>query len=185
VQLSELKAYREIVGRMGAQDYLVKFDSDVLFLSDKIFRFVAMSGAAAIGTSASQLHGHQDQEDYMQGGCYFIGAKELRTIVNISITKTSLARTKHKELAEDQFFSGLLRRCGVKVLYSDFLYFDPILMKCGIDDAELECRLKTIPPCASVLHFEGQHIEHIDRSNMRRVAERFFVSLPPISNPYQ
>src|SRR5262249_46606742 len=70
--LSELNAYREIATRMGAQDYLMKFDSDVLFLSDKIFRFVATTGAGAIGTSVAQLHGAEGQEgDYMQGGCYF------------------------------------------------------------------------------------------------------------------
>jgi hypothetical protein len=168
---------------MGEQDYLVKFDSDVLFLSDRIFRFVARSKAGAVGTSVSQLHGFEGPEwDYMQGGCYFIGAKELRAIVNIPITRVP---TRYKELPEDQFFFGLLRRCGVKFVYNEFLYFDPIFITSGIDESELECRLKAIPPRVSVIHFEGQSRVHVDRSNMRQVAERFFGSLPPISNPYQ
>lgn len=58
---------------MSAHDYVVKFDSDVLFLSDRICRFVGDSKAGTVGTAVSKLHDSEHQEDYMQGGCNFIG----------------------------------------------------------------------------------------------------------------
>jgi hypothetical protein len=169
---------------MSAGDYLVKFDSDVLFLSDGIFRFVADSKAGAVGTPVSKLHDSEQQEDYMQGGCYFIGAKELRAILAIPVTATSIAPTKWGEIPEDQFFSALLRRRGVKPVYNDFLYFEPIFIASGTEKTDLEARLKAMPATADVLHFEGNKLDKVDRSNMRIVAEHFFGPLPPILNPY-
>jgi hypothetical protein len=185
IQLSELKAYREIAGRMGPQDYLVKLDSDVLFISDDVFGFVVKSNADAVGTPVSSLHSSEKQEEYMQGGSYFISARALRAILDISIGKTSQARTKWGEIPEDQFFSGLLRRCGINILYNDFLYFDPVFIASGTEDSELERQLRAIPATAGVLHFEGNQLDRVDRSNMSRVAERFFGPLPPLSNPYR
>jgi hypothetical protein len=184
VQLSELKAYREIAEQMSANDFLVKFDSDVLFLSSEIFQFVAKSNAGAVGTHVSKLHDSEEQEEYMQGGCYFIGAKELRAIVSIPVAITALAPTKWGEIPEDQFFSGLLRRCGVKPLYNDFLYFDPVFIASGTEDSQLDASLKAIPDTAGVLHFEGNQWDKVDRSNMRRIAARLFGPLAPVSNPY-
>lgn len=185
VQLSELKAYREIARRMEVGDFLVKFDSDVLFLSDKIFRFVASNKAGAVGTPVSKLHVSEVQEEYMQGGCYFIRANELNAIIKVPVAKASLAPTKWGELPEDQFFSSLLRKCGATFLYKNFLYFDPIFIASETNERDLERRLQAIPPSASVLHFEGNQWDKVDRINMRRVAERFFGPLPPISNPYR
>jgi hypothetical protein len=47
VLISELDAYRELAERMGPKDSLVKFDSDVLFISENIFRAVSISAAEA------------------------------------------------------------------------------------------------------------------------------------------
>jgi hypothetical protein len=184
VQLSELGAYREIVKQMSDSDMLVKFDSDVLFISSEIFQFVTRSMAGAVGTHVSKLHASEGQEEYMQGGCYFIGAKELRAIVDIPIATTALAPTKWGEIPEDQFFSRLLARCGVKPVYNDFLYFDPVFIASGSEDRQLDASVKAIPVTAGVLHFEGNQWDKVDRSNMKRVAERLFGPLPPVLNPY-
>jgi hypothetical protein len=184
VQLSELRAYREIAKQMSAGDFLVKFDSDVLFLSNKIFQFVANSKAASIGTHVSKLHDSEGQEEYMQGGCYFIGAKELCAIISIPVASSTFAPTKWGEIPEDQFFSSLLRRCGAKPLYNDFLYFDPVFIASGTEDNQLDAALQAIPSTAGVLHFEGNQWDKVDRSNMRRTADRLFGPLPPTLNPY-
>jgi hypothetical protein len=155
IQLSEIMAYRESAQRMGGEDFLVKFDSDVLFLSDNIFRFVANSRATAVGTPVARVQPSEVQENYLQGGCYFIRAIELGAILNMPVRTASRAPTKWGEIPEDQFISGLLRRCGVKFLYNDFLYFDPVFIASGTEEEELERRLLAIPSEAGVLHFEG------------------------------
>jgi hypothetical protein len=185
VQLSELQAYQEIAEDMGDRDFLVKFDSDVLFLSDEIFRFVANNNAGVVGTPVSKLHDSARGEDYMQGGCYFVRSRELKAILGIPVRETSGRPTKWGELPEDQFFSELLRRCRVKFSYNDFLFFDPIFIASGTGKKELEDRLRAMPSNAGVLHFEGNQWDKVDRTNMRRTAEWFFGPLPPPSNPYQ
>jgi hypothetical protein len=168
--LNELYAYQKLVGRMRAGDFLVKFDSDVIFLSDTIFQFVASSNAEAIGTAINYVHSLQHRQDDMQGGCYFILGKKLMEIVNLPIVRMVLALFKGPE---DQFMSGLLRRCGTNIFIKEFVYHDPVLAKAGLDESQLEAQLRTIPRTTSVLHFEG------DKCNMRRVAERL---LPPLSS---
>jgi len=185
VQLSELRAYGEVAKDMSPGDFLVKFDSDVLFLKDSIFQLVAASGAGAVGTAVSKLHDSERSEEYMQGGCYFIGAQELQKTLSITVTKTSLAPTKWGEIPEDQFFSGLLHRCGVEPHYNDFLYFEPIFIASHTERSELKARLKELPANAAVLHFEGNKLDKVDRANMKPTAEYFLGSLPPLTNPYR
>jgi hypothetical protein len=182
--LSQLKAYREIAGQMSAGDFLVKFDSDVLFRSNEIFHFVSISKAGSVGTRVSGIHGAEVQEAYMQGGCYFIGANELSTIVAIPVASAAMAPTKWGKMPEDQFFSGLLYRCGVEPLYVDFLYFDPVFIASGTEDNQLETALQAMPSTAGIIHFEGNQWDKVDRSNMRRVADRLYGPLPPPLNPY-
>lgn len=184
VQLSELQAYRAVAKEMSSYDFLVKFDSDVIFISSRIFELAADSQMAAIGTPVSKLHESELSEDYMQGGCYFIRAKELKQITAIPVARSSLAPSKWGEIPEDQFFSSLLRRCGAKPGYDNFLYFDPIFIASGVERSQLLSRLKAMPETAGVLHFEGNKFDRVDRSNMKVVAEEFFGPLPPILNPY-
>ena len=177
--LNELSAFRNVAKQMGAGDYLLKFDSDVVFLSDTIFQFVVDSPGEAIGTSVSDIHSPAPSEsikDYMQGGCYFIAAAALRMILNFYITRTALLMLRERaNIFEDQFISSLLEQCGARIVYDGFLYYDSCFAKVDLDEVELEARLRAIPATASVLHFEG------NKSNMRQVAERLVGSLPPIS----
>jgi hypothetical protein len=179
VILNELYAFRKLAGQMRTGDFLVKFDSDVIFLSDAIFEFVASGEGGAIGTGVREVH-PSVRDDYIQGGCYFIVGAELRAMVNSRITATarSLSR-EYSGLFEDQFISNVLRRCGTKIVYNKFLYYDPALAEPGLDETELEARLRAIPETASVLHFEG------NKSNMRRAAEKLLPSLAAVWNRYQ
>ena len=187
VILNELYAFRKLAGQMRTGDFLVKFDSDVIFLSDAIFEFVASGEGGAIGTGVREVHpswvreGHPSfRNNYIQGGCYFIVGAELRAMVNSRITATarSLSR-EYSDLFEDNFISNVLRQCGTKIVYNKFLYFDPALAEPGLDETELEARLRAIPATASVLHFER------NKSNMRRAAEKLLPSLAAVWNRNQ
>jgi hypothetical protein len=177
VILSELYAFQNLADQMRTGDFLVKFDSDVIFLSDNIFQFVANVGAGAVGTRVRDIH-PSIQKDYLQGGCYFIVGAELQVMVTSRITATARACLKeYSILFEDQFVSPLLRQCGTKIISNNFLYYDSLLVKPELDESGLEARLQAIPTSASVLHFEG------DKSNMGRVADRLLLSLA--GNRYQ
>jgi hypothetical protein len=171
VVLNELHAFRKLVAQMQAGDFLVKFDSDVLFLSSAIFKFVTNSKSEAIGTAIWQLY-PLSKDDYIQGGCYFIVAERLGAMVSSPITRTALALLReHSMLFEDQLMTALLRQCGARIIYDAFLYSDTILAKPDLDDAELEDRLRAIPSTASVLHFAG------NKSNIWRTVERLLPTL--------
>ena len=176
--LNVIHAFRKLAERMGTEDFLLKFDSDVIFLSDAIFQFVANGEAGAIGTAVCEVH-PSIPNDYMQGGCYFITGAALRVIVSSRITATALALSwEHLFVFDDQFISDLLRRNGIKIVYNNFLHYDSVLAKPELDETELEARVRAIPASASVLHFEG------NKSNMRRAAERLLPSLAT-GNRYQ
>ena len=171
VVLNELHAFRRIAAEMCLRDYMLKFDSDVIFLSDSIFRFVSNAGADAIGTCVTAVHPTL-QEKFMQGGSYFIAGAALQRVVDAWISNTgfSLLR-RHPYISEDQFISALLRRNGANILYNTFIYSDAILAEAGIDDKTVASRLPAIPKTASVLHFEGNKV------NMHRAAEKLFPDL--------
>jgi hypothetical protein len=179
VVLNELHAFRRLAEQMRARDFLLKFDSDVIFLSDSIFKFVLNAGAQAVGTCVTEVHPTL-HDKFMQGGSYFIVGSALRKLVDTSIATTgfSLLR-RHTYLSEDQFISTLLHRSGAKIIYNTFIYSDAILAEPGLDDIILDSRLLVIPKTASVLHFEG------NKSNMRRAAERLIPDLPAIWMPSQ
>jgi len=175
VFLSELEAYRHILGKMEKKDYLMKFDSDVIFKSGKLFDFVESCGAQAVGTGIHQVQQRaferviHPRTDDMQGGCYFIKAPALKAIVSSTIASSALPLF---DSPEDQFISRLLRTCGAKVLFDEFLYFDPQFALGELTECQLDARVRMIPASASVVHFEG------DKRNMWRVSKKLLPSLP-------
>ena len=175
VILNELDGFRQLVTQIKTQDFLVKFDSDVIFLSDAIFHFVASCEAGAVGTAISHLHPSNYVYDYFQGGCYFISGANLRAMLDLPITGTALGLwSKCSNLPEDHFMCELLRKCSTKIAYEHFLHSDSFIEEPALDEKGLQSQLRRIPSTASVLHFEGKKI------NMRRIAERLFPSLPPV-----
>jgi hypothetical protein len=172
VLLNEMHAFRMIAEQMTPDAIVMKFDSDVLFLSDAIFTFVKNSDGGAVGTSIHQIHGGHSND--IQGGCYFIFAKELNAIASQPITGIAMqvSRDIDPKLPEDRVISGLLRRSGAKLIYNNFLYRDEVFEAAHLDNHLLEARLRSIPASASVIHFEGS------KFNMRKVAERLLSNLP-------
>lgn len=174
VVLNELYAFRRLAAHMRSKDFLLKFDSDVIFLSDSVFQFVANAGAEAIGTCVTEIHPTL-RDKYMQGGSYFIAGTAVRTIVCAWTTTTGVSLLKRRPyLSEDQFMSSLLYRNGTNILYDTFMYSDNVLAEPGLGDKEIDARLPAIPKNTSVLHFEG------NKSNMRRAAERLVPHLSPV-----
>ncbi len=177
VVLSELHAFRRLAAQMRPKDYLLKFDSDVIFLSDSIFRLVIDTDADAVGTCVTEVHPTL-QEEFMQGGSYFIAGQALQAIVDTFVTTTAFSLLRrHAYLSEDQFISSLLHRTGTRIVYNTFIYSDAILAEPEIDDQMLHSRLPAIPKTASILHFEG------NKANMRRTAEKLIPDLPAIWTP--
>lgn len=175
VLLSQVMAYRMIAERMSETDFLMKFDSDVIFVGNAIMGSVLRSPLGAIGTCAASFHRvDRDEEDYMQGGCYFVRGAALAKIVSILIPALVFKRTRWGAIAEDQFFSELLRTVGAHIGYEDFMYTDPIFIQPSTDQRELEARLQSLPESVDVLHFEGNQDDIVDRSNMAKTYDFLF-----------
>lgn len=181
VILNEMIAYREIVSQMTADDYLVKIDSDVLFVNKGAFDFVAENEPDAFGTRP-----YYRKDSYMQGGCYFIKGASLERIVNARIepTVSACANGNLDEVAEDFVISELLKQSGARLDFGDFLHFDANFVASGADKAVLQATLDSLPLSASVIHFEGDSSGRTDKSNMRTVAELLMGELPENPNPY-
>lgn len=66
--INELRALRKINSQVGPRDYIAKIDSDMFFISRKIFDDVIKLDCALAG----QSYTNKMQFTYIQGGCYFI-----------------------------------------------------------------------------------------------------------------
>jgi hypothetical protein len=175
VILSQAIAYRMIAEKMSERDFLMKFDSDVIFVESGITHSVPRSTFGAIGTSTAVFHRtDRDDEDYMQGGCYFVRGAELAKIMSVPMPGLIFERTRWGAIGEDQFFTELLRAVGTEIHYEDYMYTGPILIRPNIDQRELEAWLHSLPEKVNVLHFEGNQDDIVDRSNMAKTYEFLF-----------
>jgi hypothetical protein len=170
VILNELRAFAQVGRGMKDEDFLVKLDSDVICLSDAILQYAKSQKISAMGTSVHRIHGLKD--NYLQGGCYIINAIALRALLGTPITKigSALVRKRSFNLPEDEFISTILKRAGIQIVDTDFLYYSPALVNPHIDDTLLDAHLDAIPSIASVLHFEGE------KANMTRVAKKIYLA---------
>lgn len=173
--LSHAIAFREVAGRMSNQDFMMKFDSDVIFVDDKIMNLVLKSTAGAVGTHVGILHGAEAAgKDFMQGGCYFIRGSELMKMISCRLGQSVFTRTKWGAIGEDQFFSRLLRKLGTDIRYENYLYSEPIFIQSNTKQEDLEARLKLLPAHVDVLHFEGNQDDIVDRTNMAKTYHFFY-----------
>jgi hypothetical protein len=65
---NQVGVFLEVGKEIGADDYLAKIDSDILFVSGEIFHEVLQSGEDAVG----ELCDYWEPFLFFQGGCYFI-----------------------------------------------------------------------------------------------------------------
>jgi hypothetical protein len=77
--VSEMAAFRDVADKVAGDDWIVKVDSDVLFLSDWIFHHVRRQNR--------DLVGHKERAwgtfAYSQGGCYFLRASFVPSLKGI------------------------------------------------------------------------------------------------------
>ncbi|MBW2046861.1 MAG: hypothetical protein JRI96_18655 [Deltaproteobacteria bacterium] len=116
--ISELVAFKEIITEISQDDYITKIDSDVLFISDKIFRGVISGNSDAIGQPT--LKGGKR---YMMGGCYFLRGSLLSSIVDQPVR--NVIKLTHKALGhpislspEDKAISEIVEQSGAKINFT-------------------------------------------------------------------
>ncbi|MBW2046859.1 MAG: hypothetical protein JRI96_18645, partial [Deltaproteobacteria bacterium] len=122
VIISELIAFKEIIMQISQNDYIAKIDSDVLFVSDKIFRQVITGEDEAVGAFARFKPGYPYL--FMQGGCYLLKGSLVSRIIRQPIYKAikSVPKIFTKDRAistfpEDKVISEIVKQsCKIKIL---------------------------------------------------------------------
>ncbi|MYM62038.1 hypothetical protein [Pseudomaricurvus sp. HS19] len=116
---AEIQAFSE-VSRDGfnANDYMVKVDSDILFLggSRKLAK-IQESGLAAVGDE-------RFARNYMQGGLYFISFGALRQhILPATLDQIKGIEKRFNKTGEDLVITELLREGGVEPCFTRLMLF--------------------------------------------------------------
>jgi glycosyltransferase involved in cell wall biosynthesis len=115
--LFELAVFEEISHDIPQHDYIFKVDSDVLFISDRIFKKVLSENYDAVG--------QRKPDNFMEGGSYFLKSTLVRRIVRSPIHKAiRYAKTSWKcpinESPEDRAITKLVEQNGGKLLLCDY-----------------------------------------------------------------
>jgi hypothetical protein len=165
--LSELCAFREIVPKMTAGDYLMKFDSDVLFHTNEVFKVVSASRPECFGSKPPREDG---RDDYVQGGCYFVRGDIAQAIVNMPISGVVKERTEsHLPLVpEDIVISGLALKVGASLAHTKQIRDAP---------SEIAQLQGALTHDVSVMHFEGA------KKRMMEQAAELILSRTDIGKP--
>lgn len=149
---NELVAYKKISRKIPEESFLAKIDSDVVFVSEDIFKNLNLSTKEFIGNPYfPKIRKGENKYVIAQGGCYFIRGSLLRRIVLTKIYP-SLLETYVKNarsflnIPEDVFFSILIKKLSKNIKFIEFHYpFEAI-------------ESKNIPNYTSysLVHFEGK-----------------------------
>jgi len=83
--IAELKAFKKVAARSSQDDYIAKVDSDILFISDKIFKDVMRSSAQIIGQKSTP--NPAVAFPHTSGGCYFMTTSLIHKITNSPLRK--------------------------------------------------------------------------------------------------
>lgn len=115
--LFELNAFEEISRDISPHDYIFKVDSDVLFISDRIFKKVLSENYDAVGQTKPKK--------FMEGGSYFLRSALVQRIVRSPILKAiKWASTSWEcpinQAPEDRAISKLVEQNDGKMLLCDY-----------------------------------------------------------------
>jgi hypothetical protein len=113
--LSELASFEEMIHEIPPDDYICKVDSDVLFISEKIFKKVLSENYDAVG---QEIPG-----GLMEGGSYFLKSSFVRNIVRSPILKavrSFLPRHPINLLPEDRIMNKLVEQSKGNVLLCEY-----------------------------------------------------------------
>jgi hypothetical protein len=127
--MTELEAFKEISEEISPESYIAKVDSDIFFISDKIFLEVVKSGDSLIG----QLENYWAPFVYVQGGCYFLKSSLASKLIDYFNENTCLevlqklnnetARSKNRSLSicpEDATIHFLSKMITDKISFKSF-----------------------------------------------------------------
>jgi hypothetical protein len=116
--LSELATFKEIIRDIPPYDYIFKVDSDVLFISDRIFKKVLSENHDAVGQRSTY-------DNFMEGGSYFLKSALVWRIVSSPIYKamryaSNSWRCPISESGEDRAITKLAKQNRAKLLLCEY-----------------------------------------------------------------
>jgi hypothetical protein len=163
--LRELAAFGHVAHdpAESATCWLMKLDSDILFLNSKILSQVAQCNADIFG----QPFRHPSGLAYTQGGCYFVATNFVDTLVNAPLTPVMRALSHRlnrrlSDLPEDASIFAIAQSQGARAAFGD--YYLP------------HQRIASFSPStdeeASVIHFES-NLDRTIRQHMPRIGRQF------------
>ena len=162
--LRELAAFRQIAHDPAESStrWIMKLDSDILFLNGKLLSQVARCDADIFG----QPFTHPAGLTYVQGGCYFITTDFIDRLVSSHLTAVMRALSVRLnkrlfELPEDASIFAIAQRQGARVVFSDY-YLPHKRIPGFVPSSEEE---------ASVIHFES-NLDRSLRQHMPRIGRQ-------------
>jgi hypothetical protein len=123
VIINELTAFKEILKDINSNDYLAKVDSDVLFISDNIFKKILKSKKYSLIGQAHNVSNSNIR--HIQGGCYFLKGNIIHEITCEPISKLikkTLDQTNQKIslCSEDVAMFNLIKNKTNNIKFIDF-----------------------------------------------------------------
>jgi hypothetical protein len=119
--LNELTAFKEVSQQINQNDYIAKVDSDILFISDNIFKKVTKSKFSLVGDEF--IHPYISYK-YIIGGCYFLKNSLIPQITNYPLFEVILEVLKktggYINFAEDAAVFNLIKRNTSNVKFENF-----------------------------------------------------------------
>jgi len=117
--LVELAAFEEINRNIAPNDYIFKVDSDVLFISDRIFKKVIEENYDAVGQAKPK------PDEFMEGGSYFLKSTLVKRIVRSPISKAIIYASSSwgcsiDQAPEDRAISKLVQENGVNLMLCEY-----------------------------------------------------------------
>ena len=139
--VNEFKAFDKISNIIKKDDYIAKIDSDILFISDNIFKFVLDSKKLLVGD------GLYNNYSYAQGGCYFLKnsiiSKLNKSLKNPNFKKNLIGLL---DTGEDKIISEIIKMNTKKIWITHFMLY-------GKEINKIKRFNKKIKKKISVLHF--------------------------------
>jgi hypothetical protein len=158
---NELRAFLDLSGELGPEDFIVKVDSDILFTADWLFPRLLRRGADLIGQPVTSFATHtvRDVPD-VQGGCYWLRAGAVFQLRSASLLAAARAVVKTSRydlwtVPEDRTISQWAHNAKLRVHVEDYYLLDLARLRSRpfSSDAEIEACLSQPTPFG-VIHFE-------------------------------
>lgn len=158
---NELRAFIDLSRELGAEDFIVKVDSDVLFTADWLFRTVLSADADLVGQPVASLATHTKRAIAdVQGGCYFLRVGALLQLRSVPLLAAALevVRTSRYDLwgvPEDRTVSQWAHDARLRIHLTDFYLLDLARLRGSSlsSDAEI-AKCMEQQSAFAVIHFE-------------------------------